>query len=1137
MPQRQMKSINFEFLRATRPQLADLAAFAEEYVHPDPASAVVKLRTFAEQATLSLYQTMGIPVPDDNSFFNLLTADPFKKAVPRPVLDILHLIRTTGNRGAHGKPVQTSDLIPILQDSHKFAQWIYLSHDGGDGSKLTAFQIPPSGGFSALAEKEKEREREKILRRLAEKEAETQRLLEELEVARSKVAAAEKSEEELAALKEKGRSTLDYLKFDEASTRKRLIDGMLRKSGWDVGDDCRCTEEVGQEVEIHHQPTASGKGYADYVLYDDNGKPLAVVEAKKTAHDAGKGRTQAKCYADGLEKQSGQRPIVFYTNGFELWIENDKDGEPPRRLYDYYAKASLKAIFARRSLAIPPDSIAHNPDIVNRLYQLEALKRVTEDLRAKRRKALIVMATGTGKTRVAVALCDILSRANIAQRVLFLCDRLELRKQAHGAFKEFLPGQPRTFVTARTAEDRNQRIYLGTYPAMMRCYQSFDPGFFDLVIADESHRSIYNRYRMLLIYFDALMVGLTATPVEMVARNTFKLFERPDKDPTANYDLKTAIEEGHLVPFRVYTHTTQFLRDGIKYAELTEAQRKVVEEQEKEPEIFRVSAGQLDKVVFNKDTNRVILRNLMEKGIRDSTGTRPGKSIIFARNHNHAVLMEKLFSEMYPQYGGDFCRVIDNYDPRADKLIDDFKDQEKKLTIAISVDMLDTGIDVPEVVNLVFAKPVFSKVKFWQMIGRGTRLCPDLFGMGKHKSEFFIFDHWGTSGISTSMATRTGMSTDRSPCLSSSSRRALNWSRWLSRRWIARFRKRQSICSSRIFGICRRTRSDPREYRQVKSAENREALLQFTEATTKLLLVDVAPLMQWRDATGESDAYRFDLLVTRIQLELLKKSASFDGLRDEVINQVNALRKNLNQVQARAATIKRVNAPDHPFWNEPTHSGLEEMRVQLRGIMQYRQKDVRLPAEPRIYDIPENLDLVAEEEYQPRALEGMDMIQYRNRVEAVLRRLEAENPTLLKIKRGQSVSEKDLDDLVKLVLVQDSMVDLRLLREFFPDTAGHLDFAIRRIIGMEAQAVDKVFADFVKRYSAGLSAPQIQFLNLIKNHIRKYGTIQLEELYDAPFTTLHADSVDGVFKDDQQVDFLLNVLDRFKPTQGPQSHA
>ncbi len=324
------------------------------------------------------------------------------------------------------------------------------------------------------------------------------------------------------------------------------------------------------------------------------------------------------------------------------------------------------------------------------------------------------------------------------------------------------------------------------------------------------------------------------------------------------------------------------------------------------------------------------------------------------------------------------------------------------------------------------------------------------------------------------------------------------------------------------------------KYRQVKSAENREALLQFTEATTKLLLVDVAPLMQWRDATGESDSYRFDLLVTRIQLELLKKSASFDGLRDEVINQVNALRKNLNQVQARAATIKRVNAPDHPFWKEPTHGGLEEMRVQLRGIMQYRQKDVRLPAEPRIYDIPENLDLVAEEEYQPRALEGMDMIQYRNRVEAVLRRLEAENPTLLKIKRGQSVSEKDLDDLVKLVLVQDSMVDLRLLREFFPDTAGHLDFAIRRIIGMEAQGRRQGLRRFRPSATRHVSRHQIQFLDLTQEPHSE------ERRHPArgrapPLRTLHADSVDGVFKDDQQVDFLLNVLDRFKPTQGPQT--
>ncbi len=1139
MQKRQMKSMNFEFLRATRPQLADLAAFAEEYAHPDPSSAIVKLRTFAEQATLSLYQSMGVPIPYDDSFFNLLTDDSFKRAVPKPVLDTLHLIRTTGNKGAHGKTVQTSDILPILQDAYKFAQWIYLSHDGGERAELKSFQAPPVGGYAELEEKVREREREKVLRRLAEKEAETQKLLEELEAARAKAAAAEKTEEELAALKEKGRTNLDFLEFDEASTRKRLIDGLLRKAGWDVGDNGANTDEVGQEIEVSDQPTSSGKGYIDYVLWDDEQKrALAVVEAKKTAHDANKGRTQAKCYADGIEKRFGERPIVFYTNGFEIWIENEVDGEPPRQLYDFYAKESLQKVFNRRKIHKAPDSVPHNPEIVNRMYQVEALKRVTEDFRDKQRKALIVMATGTGKTRVAVALCDILNQANLCKRVLFLCDRVELRKQAYGAFKKFTPSLSSAFVNARTAEDRNKRIYLATYPAMMKCYQNFDPGFFDIIIADESHRSIYNRYRMLFIYFDALMVGLTATPVDMMNRNTFKLFERPDKDPTANYDLKKAVEENYLVPFRVFKHTTQFLRDGIKYADLTEKQREALEDQDDDPEAFHVSSGQIDKAVFNKDTNRAIIRNLMENGIRETTGTHPGKTIVFARNHNHAILLEKLFSEMYPQYGGDFCRVIDNYDPRADKLIDDFKADDKRLTIAISVDMLDTGIDVPDVVNLVFAKPIFSKIKFWQMIGRGTRLCPDLFGPGEDKTEFFIYDHWGNFERFDVKGYQ-----DREETRSKSLLETLFETR-VELAATALEKMERPIFEASIDLILKDIRDLPEtsvpireKYRQMKTAEHRETLLQFGENTKELLLADIAPLMQWRDASGESEAFRFDLLVTRIQVELLKGSASFDGLRDEVINQVNGLRKNLNQVQAKANMIKQINAPDLQFWQAPVYTELEDMRTQLRGIMKFRQKDSRTKPDPKVYDIPEEEALMVAEEYEPQSLEGMDMIHYRNRVEAVLRRLEVENPTLRKIKRGQPVTEKDLDDLIKLVLVQDSMVDLNLLKEFFPDTAGHLDFAIRRIIGMDAEAVEVMFSDFVEKYSASLSSQQIQFLSMLKNHIRKFGAIQLDELYKAPFTTIHAESVDGIFNDNQQINFLFNVIDRFKPQQGYQPRA
>jgi type I restriction enzyme R subunit len=421
------------------------------------------------------------------------------------------------------------------------------------------------------------------------------------------------------------------------------------------------------------------------------------------------------------------------------------------------------------------------------------------------------------------------------------------------------------------------------------------------------------------------------------------------------------------------------------------------------------------------------------------------------------------------------------------------------------------------------------------MIGRGTRLCRNLFGPGQHKKDFFIFDHWGNFERFDVEDYR-----DREETRSKSVLELLFEAR-IDLAAAAIEKMERPVFEAAIDLILKDIRDLPQtsvpireRFRDVKKAENRELLLQFADNTQRDLREVIAPLMQWRDASGEADAYRFDLLATRLQVELLRGTASLDGLRDDVINQVNALRKNLNQVQAKAEIIKRVNAPGLPFWQEPTHKALEDMRVQLRGIMRYRQKEAQDPSEPRVYDIPEEEALFVAEEYIPRVLEGMEMTQYRNRVESVLKRLEKENPTLIRIRKGQPVSEKDLSDLVKIVLVQDSMVDLSLLHEFYPDTAGHLDLAIRRIIGMDSEAVDAEFSAFISRHSASLNARQIQFINLVKNHICRNGGIRIEDLYHDPFTTLHVNGLEGVFTKEQHINSLINIVVRFQPPQGPQ---
>ncbi len=1005
-----MKSTNFEFLRPKWDELADLGAMAEQYTHPDPQSAAAKLRTFAEQVVLFIYHKHGLPKPYQCNLNDLLTAATFVQAVPRVICSKLHSLRIHGNKGAHGESVLPQTAVWMLQEAYELGRWMHLGYANGSKADCPAFS-PPSPTNGTEAERRLKQEKVSILQRLAAQEAEMQRVLAELEGARSKVQVAEATITELQAAQAQGQQVADALAFDEETTRRRLIDSLLVSAGWKVGANGTSTEQVGQEIEILHQPTPSGKGKGDYVLWGDNGKPLGVVEGKKTTVDAEAGRTQAKCYADGLEKMFGQRPAIFYTNGHDIWLWNDAAGEPPRKLFGFYSQDSLEYLHYQRANREALTKTTPNPAIAGRMYQIEAIKRVAERFAAKHRQALVVQATGTGKTRVAVSLCELLLRAKWAKRILFLCDRKELRKQAHNVFKEHLPGEPRTYVTAATSKDRDKRIYLATYPAMMECFESFDAGFFDLIIADESHRSIYNRYRELFAHFDALQVGLTATPVEFIARNTYTIFGCEDRDPTAYFSFEDAINHTppYLVPFEVVSHTTPFLRKGIKYSEMNEEQRRQLEEDEAVPAAIEYEQAEVDKAVFNKDTNRLILRNLMENGIRDATGTRVGKSIIFARNHNHAVLLQNLFDEMYPQYSGQFCRVIDSHDDRAEELIDDFKGEgkNKDLTIAISVDMLDTGIDVPEIVNLVFAKPVYSYVKFWQMIGRGTRLRENLFGPGQHKTHFLIFDHWKNFEYFDQKYEVSEPKQSKSLPQRVFESRVVLAETALQQGNAQAFDAAIDLIAKDIADLPSNTIAIREKWKEIQRASRPEALRRFDATTKNTLLHEIAPLMQWRNIGGSEAAHKFDLLVCRLQTEHLKQSSSFADLKAELLDQLGDLRVNLSQVKAVAPAITEARTND--FWNGITVAKLEDLRGKLRGVMQYRQDGGGGggPLPPKVIDIKEDPSLIERKKHTVK-LEGLQLAAYRNRVEKVLRDLFESNDTLQRIKKGQPVSQADL---------------------------------------------------------------------------------------------------------------------------------
>jgi type I restriction enzyme R subunit len=1122
-----MKSQNFEFLRARRAGLADLAAFAERYAHEDPASSLIKQRSFIEHAVGAIYERYHLRPPYSDNLNDLMNETAFRQSVPEVVQNKLHTVRKAGNHAAHPRRPITSQLsLECLVHLFDIARWFHVQVDSGTLESTPAYVAPPPESTTAAKTRD-------ALEKLRLAEAKYESVLESLEAETQKRLDAERAATEhateLEKLKDEGQKVASLLQFNEQATRRRLIEQQLFAAGWNVGALGANTEQVKQEVKLKGLATATGDGFADYVLYGDDGKPLAVIEAKRTVKDARQGGEQARRYADALEEETGVRPVIFFTNGIDIFLWDDAQNYPYRKVYGFYSKDSLEYLvhqrFGKKSLAhVDPDL-----NIAGRMYQLEAIKRVTERFERNFRKALVVQATGTGKTRVAISLCDVLMRAGWVKRILFLCDRKELRRQADRVFKEFLPGEPRVIVDANTAKDRDKRIYLATYPAMMKAYEAFDVGFFDLIIADESHRSIYKKFRSLFQYFDALEVGLTATPVKFIERNTYELFACENGDPTSAFDFQQALEStpAYLAPFRVMQVSTTFSRNGFRYKEMSDAQRAELEDQDPQAQAVDYDSADLDKHFFNKDTTRSIWRSLMENGIREATGQHVGKTIVFARNHLHAVHLAEVFSELYPQYGSTFCRVIDNKEPKADQLIDDFKNVASELTIAISVDMLDTGIDVPEVVNLVFAKPIKSFVKFWQMIGRGTRLCKDLFGPGRDKTEFLIFDHWQNFWFFDELYKEAQPAPQKS---------------LLQHLFEARVELLQTaidkmdegaigIAEQQVLGDIRAVLDtnaiDVRDKRkELEQLADLDRVHHFAAATKADLLSVVAPLQHLRSIRGDEDAYRFDLLMARLQVELLKGgplAPKVQDLKGRACEAVELLGKNLQPVKAKAEAIKQVRSKE--FWASVEVHDLEGLRSELRSVMKYQQLPTTTRVAPQVFDVTDDGHIA--EAYIPR-LEGLDLVEYRSRVERVLKEHFANNVLLQRVREGKAVQEHELEELATLVLQVDDRANVKYLAGHDPETRRSLLTVFRGLVGLTVAAVEQAFTGFVHNHPR-LTSQQLRFLQVLQNYIAQNGGIEIDRLYDPPFTTIHAESVDGIFTNSSDIDELLAILSTFEP--------
>ncbi len=737
-----MTASNFAHLEPDFPAIYAAATSAERLALPEPEAAAILAGKAMELALgWAFANDAGLTPPAQSGASRMINDPDLRCIMGTKVHAKARFINLVRNKSAHeGATLKPEGARQAVEELHHVMHWF-----GRTYARLTKPPEPNPFDPALLTA------RLDLMREARSRIQSTEKALEarnaELEDLRARYASLD---DELKAKRaEVAQARLDLTadphNYDEANTRLRLIDLLLAESGW---TDLKAGRDL--EYRVAPMPNEKGHGFADYVLWGADGLPLAVVEAKRTRRDPGAGQQQAKLYADALEQMHGRRPVIFYTNGYEHWIWDDGRSIPPRRLGGFKTAQELGEMIARRKDAKPLAAQQPKATIAGRPYQTRALTRIAEHYDAGSRKALLVMATGTGKTRTVIALVDMMIRAGLVKRALFLADRISLVRQARNAFAAHLPDSaPVNLVTDPSGTGR---VYVSTYPTMMnlidRADQSgrrFGPGHFDLVIIDEAHRSIYKRYRAIFEWFDSYLVGLTATPRDEVDRDTYRLFDLDPGHPTDFYGLEEAINDDFLVPFDPISLPTRFMREGIRYEELSDEEKDQWDELDwgETGRREEVTAGEINKYLFNEDTVDKVLAHVMEHGIRVDGGDKIGKTIIFAANKPHAKFIEERFNAGWPNYGGTLARRIVHGESYAQSLIEAFEIPSRDPQIAISVDMLDTGVDVPEVVNLVFFKMVRSKTKFWQMVGRGTRLCPDLFGPGVRKTRFRIFDVCG----------------------------------------------------------------------------------------------------------------------------------------------------------------------------------------------------------------------------------------------------------------------------------------------------------------------------------------------------------------------------------------------------------
>ncbi len=911
----------------------------------------------------------------------------------------------------------------------------------------------------------------------------------------------------------------------EQQTRAELIDKHLEKAGWNVNDPTRVVREFDILVDLLEGVAEAltpyqGHQFSDYVLLGKNGKPLAVVEAKKTSKNAAIGREQAKQYCYNIQKQiKGPLPFCFYTNGLETYFW-DLENYPPRKVIGFPTLDDLERLNYIRQNRKPLTRELINTDIAGRDYQIRAIRSVLEGIEIKKRSFLLVMATGTGKTRTSIALVDALMRAGHAERVLFLVDRIALREQALNAFKEYLPDEPRWPNVGEKLISKDRRIYVSTYPSMLNIIrdedQSFSPYFFDFIFIDESHRSIYNTYGEILDYFKTINLGLTATPTDLIDHNTFSLFDCENGLPTFAYTFEEAVSNmpPYLSNFQVMKIQTKFQADGISKRTITLEDQKKLMLDGIDIEEINFEGTQLEKKVINKGTNTLIVKEFMEECIKDQNGVLPGKTIFFCSLKAHARRMEEVFDALFPQYNGELAKVMISDDPRVygkGGLLDQFTHQDMP-RVAISVDMLDTGIDVREIVNLCFAKPVYSYTKFWQMIGRGTRLLEPAKAKPwcLEKQVFLIMDCW--DNFEYFKLTPEGKKID--PGLPLPVR--LFGTR-LDKIEAAQHFERERIADKEIERLRRQIVQLPASSVVIKEAAALLNGLSEENFWTRLdqekmafLRTRIKPLFRTVSDT-DFKAMRFEKDVLEVSIAwLLGDKRRFDFLKTGVIAQIGELPLSVHIVNREQDLIQKSQKEN--FWTTVSDDALDMLVEKLAPLMKFREKDN--PLSPVELDLKDRIKQKEFVEFGPQN-EAVGITRYKEMVEAKVLALMENNPVLLKIKENQPVSEADIQTLSQALYHAHPHITEALLKKVYQHPkAGFIRF-IRHILGVEPlesypQTVAKAFDRFLSAHS-DLNSRQLEFLRLLKEFILEREKVEKKDLIQSPFTVIHPQGIRGVF--------------------------